>query len=144
MIYFIFLLYAIAFWIVAFRRPHIALMLIFAFAPFQHDLSAGGPLKFSIAEINLLLTLPIFFVKTMQRGKRLSIGPIAVPLSLYLLVCLVSSVLSWHGSDTLTSLMQTVLYLVIAVLIFSSFAEREEDLEVALKGLVRVGVFLAV
>jgi hypothetical protein len=34
--------YAIGFWCLAWHRPHVALMLIFALAPFQSDIG-GGP-----------------------------------------------------------------------------------------------------
>ena len=45
MIYVAAAFYAVFFWLLALRRPGVALALIFATAPFQNDLSAGGPVK---------------------------------------------------------------------------------------------------
>ena len=57
------ILYVVAFGFVSYYYPGAALMLIFASAPFQNDLSGGGGAKFSIAEINLLLTLPVLYLR---------------------------------------------------------------------------------
>lgn len=131
--------YAVLFWAITFRCPKIALLLIFASAPFQNDISGGGPIKFSIAEVNLLLTIPIFFV----RGRPIRFGPIGIPIFLYLAVCVFSSLLSWRESS-LVSLVQIGLYYGIAVMVFSSFVKSENDFRFALDGLVAVCVFLAI
>lgn len=144
MIYLAFVLYALVFWAVAWKRPPIALMLIFASAPLMWDLSSGGGSKFSISELNLFLAAPVCLVQCTMRGKRLSIGPLALPLIAYSTVCLFSSFQTWRGGEALNSLLQMFLYLVVAVLVFSSFVEQLEDLKLALYGLVVVGVFLAI
>jgi hypothetical protein len=115
-----------------------ALALIFAAAPFQHDLSIGGPVKFSLAEINLLLICPVLLLS----GQRLRIGAIGIPVALYLAICVLASLLSWRDTS-LVSLVQTTLYLVVTVVIFASLPRLAEDLRPALIGLVIVGVFLA-
>ncbi len=120
------------------NRRWIPLALIFALAPFQHDMSIGGPLRFSIAEINLMLTSILFVVF----GRPLRYGPVGIPVALYLGVSLLSSFLNWRPS-TLTSLVQMVLYMVVAVIVFASFGKDEEDFRPALYGLLAVGLILA-
>jgi hypothetical protein len=121
------------------KHPQIPLMMIFALSPFQHDMSIGGPLKFSLAEINLMLTCIVFFI----RGRRIRWGPTVVPIGLYLGVCMLSSLLSWRPT-TLTSMIQMGLYLLVAVMVFTSFGRNEEDFRPALYGLLVVGLILAI
>ena len=145
------IVYACLFWGLGWKWPKVPLMLIFALAPFQNDISAslameperpdmqagGGP-HFSIAEINLLLTLPLFFV----RRRPMLFGPIFIPVLLYLIAGLVSSFNNWRPS-TLVSLIQMGMYLVIAVMVFTTFVKNAEDFRPALIGLVCVGTILA-
>ena len=131
------LIYVCCFWVVASRWPAVALVLIFAAAPFQHDISTGGPVRFSFAEINLLLTLPVLLVR-----RPVLLGPIMGPVALYFGVSLVSTLLHWRDSS-LVSLVQMGIYLVCAVVVFTSFVGQPEQFRPALVGLVVVGVFLA-
>jgi len=123
--------YALVFWVCARRRPQFALLAIFAVAPFQNDLSMGGPLRFSLAEVNLLLTLPVFLLQ--QRPIRLA--PIGLPVAAYLGCCLVSSLLHWRGTSLL-SLVQISVYLVIAVMVFRSLPRNAGQYRLPLLGLV--------
>jgi hypothetical protein len=136
--------YVVVFLLFASRRPRVALMLILAGAPFQNDLSLGGPARFSIAEINLGLTLIVFGSQILTRQRPVSIGPLGIPVALYIGVCLVSAALSWRGGVVITSIIQVMLYLVGAVAVFSSFGRDENDSMLALQGLVAIGVFLAI
>lgn len=145
------LVYACLFWAVGWKWPKIPLMMIFALAPFQNDISAslameperpdmvqsGGP-HFSIAEINLLLSVPLFLL----RRRPILFGPLFIPVLIYLGVCLLSSFNSWRPSS-LVSLTQMGMYLVVAVCLFTSFTKSAEDYQLAFKGLVAVGVLLA-
>lgn len=138
MLYFAAALYAVVFWIVAFYRPQVALMLIFALAPFQNDLSGGGPVKFSISEINLILAVPVLFL----RAPRFVLGPIVWPVSLYFGICAISSALHWHPT-TLACFVQMALYLVVAVAVFASLPRDADDLNLAFTGLLCVAMFLS-
>lgn len=121
------LVYAPLFLLMAFRRPVWALIAIFALAPLQIGLGiAGTGVEFSLAEVNLLLTFIVWILKLRRTRYGLSLGPLAQPILGYLLVSLSSSLISWRGSDAVTSLLQTVLYTVITVLIFSTFAPVNE------------------
>ncbi len=142
-LYAVAVLYAVGFWVLAWNRPSIALMLIFAVAPFQQSILPGGAVLFSLTEVNLGLMLPVVFLRDLLEKRRLEFGPIAWPLALYFLICLLSSLQSWRGRDAVVSLLQMVLYLVIGLVIFSSYARRGEDFKPGFYGLLAVGVFLA-
>ena len=129
--------YAVIFWCVTLSRPGLALALVLALAPFQNDLSGGGPVKFSIAEINLLLALPVMFL----RAPRLVIGPVILPVLLYFGFCAVSSALHWRET-TLVCMVQMAIYLFGAVALFASLPRTTADFKLALNGFVCIGVFL--
>ena len=130
--------YAVCFWILAMRSPRWALLLIFATTPFQGDVSGGGPLKFSIAEINLMLCIPVVLL----RSRRLLFGPTLLPALILLLICLFSALGQWRET-TLQSLLQQGIFTVLLVVVFASLARTEEDYRLAFKGIIVVGVFLA-
>jgi len=137
-------LYVTVFWFIAWRYPAVALMLIFASAPFQNDLSGGGDgAKFSLAEINLVLTIPVIYIRWLAQKRQPHVGPLLLPVLLYFTVCLCSSAINWHGS-ALISLIQMLLYLVIVVAVFNVFALETREYRLSFEVLVGVGVFLAI
>ena len=136
-------IYVPGFWWLAWKRPHIALLLIFASCPFQTDVSGGGFAKYSVAEVNMVLTIPVFILHLIVRKRLPVIGPIALPVLLYFVVCGYSSWLHWRGQDATLSLAQMFLYFVVVVAVFASFVPRLEDLRKVLWALVVVGVFLS-
>jgi len=137
-------LYVLGFLLVASRYPAVALMLIFASAPFQNDLSGGAGAKFSLAEVNLLLTLPILYVRGLVQKQRPRVGPVLLPVLLYFMVCVFSSIIHWRGQTALISLFQMLLYFVVAVGVFYAFAPDPRHYWLAFNTLVAVGVFLAI
>ena len=138
------LLYVVGFCLTSYYYPGAALMLIFALAPFQNDLSGGGGAKFSIAEINLMLTLPTLYLRCLVQKLRLHIGPILIPVLLYFMVCLYSSAMHWLGPVALISLIQMFLYFVVVVCVFCVFITDIKQYWPGFYALVGVGVFLAV
>lgn len=132
------LIYIVSFYALTWKRPWLALALIFAMSPFQNDLSGGGGARFSIAEINLMLTVPLLIL----RGRRWRMGPISVPISLYLLWALICSTITTRNSTT-NSMLQMVLYFVVTVVVFSSLVRNEKDFKPALNAMVGVGVVFA-
>lgn len=132
------LLYIVAFYALTWKRPWLALALIFAMSPLQNDLSGGGGAKFSIAEINLMLSVPLLLL----RGRRWRMGPVSVPIFLYLLWALICSTINPRDTTT-NSMLQMVLYLVVTVIVFSSLARKEDDFKPALTAMVFVGVFFS-
>jgi len=75
-------IYAVVFWVLGYRNPRIPLLLIFATAPIQNDISGGGPLRFSITEINILLTVPLLLLR---KRRALTLGPLTWGIVLFLL-----------------------------------------------------------
>ena len=138
------ILYVVGFSLVAWHYPGVALMLIFASAPFQNDLSGGGGAKFSIAEINLMLTLPVLYLRCITQKLRLHVGPILVPVLLYFTVCIYSSSLHWLGQTALISLIQMFLYFIVVVAVFCVFVTDVRQYWIAFHVLIGVGVFLAI
>jgi len=158
MLYVAGIIYALIFFAVGWKRPAIPLMLIFALAPFQNDINAlttpqnpddpmavsdgggggGGPLHFSIAEINLMLAAILFLL----RKRPFLFGPLLMPTLLYFGVCACSAVINWRGTTT-TSVIQMVLYLIVAVSVFTSLGRDERDYALSFHGLIVVGLILS-
>ncbi len=130
--------YALLFWTIALRRPDIALALVFASAPIQNDLSGGGPIKFSIAEINLLLLLPILLFKGRRFGGGLVLGATVG----YFLVGVGCTVLHWRYTS-LVSLVQIAMYLILAVTLFGAIPKTLEDYRPSLVGFMLVTTVIA-
>ena len=136
--------YMLAFCAVAWSRPDVALLLIFASAPFQSDLGGQDAVKFSVAEVSLLLSLLVFLLKNVVQKQRLGLGPLAIPVALYFGACMLSSALHWQGMQAITSLGQMFLYFVVTVLLFSHFTRRPAEVRRSLVALVVIGVLLGV
>ncbi len=154
MIYAAALLYVATFWIVSWKWPKVGLMLIFACAPFQNDISGGfggggsesqggappfGPMAFSLSELHLLLIVPIFFL----RMRPILQGPTIWAVVLYFITCLLSGFLNWRPAS-MASLVQIIMYLVVTVAVFASFTKNAEDFRFVLNGLTVVGFILAI
>ena len=150
--------YVLAYMALCWKRPNVAMALIFALAPFQNDIGAMGhkqdpddPLAdtgdtgagagphYSMAEINLMLAAVLFIL----RRRPILFGPAFVPTLCYLGVCCLSSALSYRDS-TMTSMIQMVLYVVVAVTVFTSMGRDERDYYLSFYGLLLVGLVLAV
>ena len=131
-------IYALVFWTVALRRPDIALALVFASAPIQNDLSGGGAVRFSIAEINLLLLLPILVFQHRRFGG----GLVLCATVGYFLVGLGCTVPHWRPSS-LVSLVQIGMYLIVAVALFGAIPRTLDDYRPSLVGFVLVSLVIA-
>lgn len=138
------IIYVLFFMLIAFRRPDIAIMLVFASAPFQNDLSEGGSVKFSIAEINLLLTFVAFILNRILDRKPIRYGPAFLPVMIYFAVCTIATATSFHDSSAVVAYVQMILYLVVAIVVFSQFLPNQESCQLALKAALVVSVVLAI
>ncbi len=119
------LAYALVFVAVCARRPQWALIAIFATSPLQFDLGSGA-LKYSITEINLLLTLPLLALRLRESRHGASLGPLTLPICAYLLVCALSTFINWQGSEAVVSWVQMFLYIVVTVLVFAYLCPPEQ------------------
>jgi O-antigen ligase len=137
-------IYVLAFVTLSWRRPDLALMVIFASATVAADVSQGAFAKFSMAEANLVLALPAFYFHCIVRKRVASNGPIAIPVALYFGVCLFSSYNHWLGQDALISLLQMFIYLVLVVAMFANFAQSDSHLLRCLFAIVVSGTGVAI
>lgn len=126
----------------AWKWPQIALLLIFAAAPIQNEISGGEGPKISAAEVNFILALPIFFLQLLARRKLPAFGPLLLPGLLYLSVCLYSTLNDIGDRSALLAFGQMLIYMTILVGVFSSFVTDPKKLMIALYGLVCVGAVL--
>jgi len=137
------LLYACGFYAVSWKYPQVALALVFGATPFQNDLSGGGGLKFSFAEINLLLAAPLFVALLFSGERRLRVWPLFWPCVLFSLACVASSLVKWHPASAPTSYLQQGLFFFIVVPVFALSARRATDLKLVLWGLLGVSSIVA-
>ena len=138
------LIYVLAFWAISSRYPAVALALVFGLAPFQNNLSGGiGGMRFSIAEVNLVLSLPILGLALLRNDKPLRSWPFLWTCGAYFAVCVASAFVLWRGGSALDSLFQMTLFFFILIPVFSIVARRPEDLMPALWTLLGVATFLA-
>jgi hypothetical protein len=152
--------YLITYFVLCWKRPQIAMALVFALAPFQNDIGSMGHQQnpddptadptmqdggggagphYSMAEINLMLAAVLFIIK--RRPFRF--GPSIIPSLAYFAVCTASSLVTWRPS-TMTSMIQMVLYIIVAVMVFTSIGRSAEDFYLSFYGLLLVGMVLAV
>jgi hypothetical protein len=136
------IVYLLAFMLIAIVNTPVALLITFASASFIVDLSLG-PFKLSFGEISLAVMFPVTLIRAASRRGSLDMGPLAVPATLYVGVCALSTILNWDSS-AVNAMLQMLIYLFIAVLVFSSTIENPIDLYPSLTASVAVGAFLAV
>jgi O-antigen ligase len=124
----------------AWTRPEYALALVLAAAPFPNDLSVGGPVRFSLAEINLALLLPVY---VLRRGPRPMLGPAGWAIALYFAVCIVASLGNLRQA-AIVSLAQMFVYMVVAVSVFAGLVKQPEKLFMPLYVAAIVGGVFAI
>jgi hypothetical protein len=137
-------IYAAGFILLTWSRPGVALGLIVASAPFQYDVSGDGPMRFSIAEINLALSIPMWLLGSGRPRGRARAWGLGLSLVGYFAIAIISSLLHWHAGTAVSSLLQMWLYMVAAVGVFASLGKRPEYYVDALLGLLAVCIFLAI
>lgn len=133
------LLYIPFFLVLSFARPDIALLLAFSLAPFVQDISIGGPFRFSIGELSLVLSIPAFLVMAIQR---LRVPPFLWMVGAYIGVCIASTVVN-RDIEGITPILQMIIYLVIAVIVFSTFVPNVFKFAMVIDGAMIVMAGLA-
>jgi hypothetical protein len=125
-------LFAIGFAIVAITWPVVAFVFILGASPLPWDVG-GGPVKMAAAEIALVLML--IALASVGRFRRVR-NPLWIPTAAYFGVCLLSLVANGALDGTFASLLQMVLYMVIALYVFSAGFDDARQLYPALYALV--------
>jgi hypothetical protein len=138
-------IYALVFSAIAWSRPAFALLMTIAACPFQNELVSGSPVLFSIAELNLALTLPIIVIRNDFIRRRIKMGPVFIPVCIYLSVCLLSLIGGTDGgfASGIISMLQMMIYMIAAVAAFAAFAPSRHDYKLCLIGLLCVDLFLS-
>lgn len=134
------ILYAISVLIIAFWQPHVALMLAFAFAPFVQELPIPGPVHISLGEFTLALCLPAFLITGMTNIR----FPVFLFCTLLYLGACVATCIVNVDKQAISPMVQMGLYLVVTVLIFSSFLRNPQQFVFILEGSLVVACFLAI
>lgn len=137
------IVYAAGYMALTWVRPELALMLMFAAAPFPYDVG-GGPVKMAVAEINLVLATPILLIRMIQRRQHLARNPIKWPVLAYFAICIVSSLHSGITADGVKSMVQMGIYMILAVFVFSSCVNELKLFYAALYGLLLTTAFLGI
>jgi O-antigen ligase len=129
-------------WIItiAATRTELAFAFMLASAPFVWDLG-GGPVKLAASELALVLALPALLL---ARRARPIASPVWPPIAAYLLICIVSLLISGEIGPSITSMLQMVVYLVIAVFVFSSCVRDARELYPAFYAMLGSNLILVV
>lgn len=136
------ILYVVGFMALTWLRPELALLIIFAAAPFVWDVG-GGPVKMAVSELSLVLAFPVLLLKALAAGKPFAVNPMRWPVIGYFLVCLASTLINGSIESSATSILQMVVYLCVAVFTFSSLITSKAEVMPALYGLLASETFLA-
>lgn len=134
------ILYALSVVGISFWQPQVSLMLAFALAPFVQELPIPGPVHVSLGEFTLALCLPAFVIT--------GLGNIRFPVFLfctllYLGACVATCIVN-VDRQALSPMVQMGLYLVVTVLVFSSFLRNPQQFVFILEGALIVACFLAI
>jgi hypothetical protein len=122
------LVYCSFFMYLVWTRPQIALTGIIAVAPYVQDLGGGLPVRFSLAEIHLLLAFFVYIVKgVLMRSIRL-LGPLTVPVTLYLVVLAWTSLRSGPEQEDIKALIQTFVTCGVTVAVFANMVPSAESM----------------
>jgi O-antigen ligase len=119
-------IYASIFSVICWRWPAKAQILIVGFAPFQQDLG-GGPVKFSLTEINLGIYSGILIVRALIRDRQFVFGPVFVPVVVYLMFCGLSAFRDALEVSAIVSIAQMGLYMILGVSAFASNTASPRD-----------------
>jgi hypothetical protein len=139
------IIYSSFFFAIAWRYPAVALAVTFASAPLQADLSNGeGALRFSIAEIDLLICLVVFIFRQITQRRGFKVGPYMLPVFIYLAVCMASSLVDWHPDTVSTAMLQMIVYFVLATILFGNFADKPEHLLWGFYLFIAICIFLSI
>jgi hypothetical protein len=120
--------YCSSFMFLVWTRPQIALTGIIAVTPFVQDLGFGLPIKFSLAEIHLLLAFIVYIVKgILTRSLRL-LGPLTITVTIYLVVLAWTSLRSGLEEEDVKALVQTFVTCGVTVGVFTNMVPDAESL----------------
>jgi hypothetical protein len=104
------MVYVVVILTLGWTKPFYVLLLSMASAPFVMNVSGTGALKFSLTEINILLLSITMLGKLFLTKRFVSIGKLAVPVTLYISIIGISSVQGGIVSADIIALLQTAIF----------------------------------
>ncbi len=122
------LVYCSFFMFLVWTRPQIALTGIIAVTPFVQDLGVGLPIKFSLAEIHLLLAFIVYVIKGVLTRSIRFVGPLTVPVTVYLAVLAWTSLRGELEQEDIKALVQTFVTCGVTVAVFANMVPDAESL----------------
>jgi hypothetical protein len=122
------LVYCSLFMFMVWTRPQIALTGIIAVTPFVQDLGGGLPIKFSLAEIHLLLAFIIYLIKGVLTRSIKFLGPLTVPVTVYLVFLTWTSLRSGLEQEDIKALVQTFVTCGVTVAVFAHMISDPESM----------------
>ena len=122
------LVYCSFFMFLVWTRPQIALTGIIAVTPFVQDLGGGLPVKFSLAEIHLLLAFVVYIVKGVLTRSIRFLGPLTVPVTIYLAVLALTSIRGGIQQEDIVALVQTFVTCGVTVAVFANMVTESESM----------------
>lgn len=122
------LVYCSFFMFLVWTRPQVALTAIIAVTPFVQDLGGGLPIKFSISEIHLLLAFIVYIIKRVVTRSSKFLGPLSVPVTIYLAVLTWTSLRTGMDQDDIKALIQTFVTCGVTVAVFANMVTDIESM----------------
>ena len=122
------LVYCSLFMFLVWTRPQIALTGIIAVTPFVQDIGGGLPIKFSLAEVHLLLAFVVYVVKGVLTRSIRFLGPLTVPITIYLAVLTWTSLRSELEQEDIKALIQTFVTCGVTVAVFANMVPDAESM----------------
>ncbi len=138
--------YAVGFLALALVRLDLAFLLVFAEAPFVWDVG-GGPVNMALPDLSFAMAAAVFLVRGPVTGRTVGMrggNPVFWPVLAYLLVCVASIVVNGSAAASAVTMVQMVLYLVVAVSVYSRCVGRNPAQAIVwLQGLIVVDTALS-
>ena len=117
-----------AYFLLCWKRPDIALVVIFALAPFLGSVTGeGGALKAAPADICLVTLFAVQMLRSPFTHDLPRTGSLAIPVSLYLAICLISPNTLTQGASALISIGQMALYYIITIGLFNQIPRSDKQ-----------------
>ncbi len=136
------ILYILLLLLVTAWKCEYGMAIAFSVAPFVNDLPLNLPVHISIGEFSLIWLFLLCVPTVLGRRHGFKMGPVLIPVLLYLGCCTASTALHWNA-EALTPLVQMSLYLIIAVFVYASFSKHPERLTVVYDLCIMTAALLA-
>jgi len=119
-------------------KPTLGLAMVFAGVPITHNVSPVG-VNLSLAEI----ALSVVMVRALIGGK-VKLMPVILPIALYLLICMLSSAITYRGRDAVVSWLQMVNFFIFTLIAFSVYGRNIKAVVLALTAIVGTSCVLSI